>query len=252
MKRNISFTKLSLLAILIPAFLGQPVSAYAVGSQELPTGGQITAGSGSIGQNGATLTVNQTSNQLVANWNTFNIGTQATVNFNQPSSSSVALNRVLSANPSYIYGNLNANGQVFLLNPSGVIFGPGSSVNVGGLVASSLSLSDANFLSGNSHFTNGAGAGSILNQGNINGTVVALIAPQVTNEGTITTPGGTTALAAGDDVSLDFTGDGLLNVNVNTADINALVANHKFDRGQRRQGDHDGTGRWKSDGHSCQ
>jgi filamentous hemagglutinin family protein len=72
---------------------------------------------------------------MAATWNTFNIGVNATVNFAQPSASSVALNRVTSGDPSQIMGQLNANGQVYLINPSGILFGAGSSVNVGGLVA---------------------------------------------------------------------------------------------------------------------
>ncbi len=211
--------------LLLMVFLTRSMSAYALDNQALPTGGQITPGSGTISQSGANMTVNQSTPQMIINWNTFNIGSQASVNFIQPGASSVALNRVSGVDPSYIFGNLTANGKVFLLNPSGVIFGPSSSINVGGLVASSLNLSDMDFLNGNYHFTNGANAGNILNQGNIQGAVVALIAPQVSNQGTISSPGGAVALAAGDDVNLDFTGDGLLTVKVNAADINALVEN---------------------------
>lgn len=194
----------------------------------LPTGGQIVSGAGSINQSGNTLTVNQSTGQMIANWSSFNIGSGSTVNFVQPSTSSVALNRV-AGGVSQIFGALNANGQVILINPNGIVFGPSSQVNVGGVVASSLGMSDADFLAGRNVFTGGNGAGSVVNQGTISadkGGVIALIAPQVTNQGTLSAPGGSIALAAGNGVTLDFVGDGLIRLNVDQAAFNALVANH--------------------------
>jgi filamentous hemagglutinin family protein len=200
-------------------------TAWAVDPAALPTGGQIVSGSGSISQNGAAMTVNQGSDKLIANWNSFNIGSQASVNFAQPGAASVALNRVLGSDPSYLFGHLTANGQVFLINPSGVIFGPSARVDVGGLVASTLGLGDQDFLSGSYRFANAGGAGSVLNQGRISGKVVALLGPRVSNQGSIAAPGGTVALAAGDRVSLDFAGEGLLTANVQQAAVNALAEN---------------------------
>ena len=95
-------------------FIGTTSLAYAVDPQALPTGGQITAGLGSINQTNNQLTVTQTSNRLITHWDNFNIGAQAGVNFQQPNNSSVALNRVAAGNPSQILGSLTANGQVFL------------------------------------------------------------------------------------------------------------------------------------------
>ncbi|MBR9830223.1 MAG: filamentous hemagglutinin N-terminal domain-containing protein, partial [Oceanospirillales bacterium] len=103
---------------------------------DLPTGGNIVGGSGSINQNGNSLNVQQNSDKLITNWNSFDIGAGNTVNFHQPGKSSVALNRVIGEDASAIYGNLNANGRVFLVNPNGVLFGQGAAVNVGALVAS--------------------------------------------------------------------------------------------------------------------
>ena len=114
------------------------------------------------------------------------------------------------------------------MNPSGVVIGNGAQVNVGGLVASSLKISDEDFLAGKTTLSGGAGAGAVSNHGRITtaqGGVVALIGPQVSNSGTIQTPGGSTALAAGDKVSLDFTGDGLVSVNVDRGVLDALVQN---------------------------
>lgn len=213
-------------ALSVGLIASLPAAAPAqVAPTTLPTGGQIVGGSGSISQSGNTLTVTQGSDRLITNWNTFNIGSQARVDFRQPGASSMALNRVLDQNPSQIMGSLTANGRVFLMNPNGIIFGQGSRVDVGGLVASTLNMSNADFMAGRFTFTNPGNAGAITNQGSLNGKVVALIAPQVSNAGTIAATGGTAALAAGDQVRLDFAGDGLVTVSVDRGAFNALVEN---------------------------
>ncbi|MEH0069075.1 filamentous hemagglutinin N-terminal domain-containing protein [Pannonibacter sp. Pt2-lr] len=189
-------------------------------AQELPTGGTIAAGTGSIGTSGSTMTVTQTSNQLITNWNSFSIGSGATVNFVQPGASSMALNRVTGQDPSQILGNLNANGQVFLINPNGVAIGTSGRVQTGAFVASTLGITDSKFLAHDFNFTGSGGA--ITNAGEISGAVVALIAPTVRNSGTIT---GDTALAAGTDVLLDFDGDGLISVEVKASTMEALAEN---------------------------
>ncbi|MFN4128098.1 beta strand repeat-containing protein [Pannonibacter indicus] len=189
-------------------------------AQELPTGGTIAAGTGSIGTSGSTMTVTQTSNQLITNWNSFSIGSGATVNFVQPGASSMALNRVTGQDPSQILGNLNANGQVFLINPNGVAIGTSGRVQTGAFVASTLGITDSKFLAHDFTFT-GSG-GSVINAGEVSGAVVALIAPTVRNSGTIT---GDTALAAGTDVLLDFDGDGLISVEVKASTLEALAEN---------------------------
>lgn len=189
-------------------------------AQELPTGGTIAAGTGSIGTSGSTMTVTQTSNQLITNWNSFSIGSGATVNFVQPGASSMALNRVTGQDPSQILGNLNANGQVFLINPNGVAIGTSGRVQTGAFVASTLGITDSRFLAHDFNFTGSGGA--VTNAGEISGAVVALIAPTVRNSGTIT---GDTALAAGTDVLLDFDGDGLISVEVKASTMEALAEN---------------------------
>jgi filamentous hemagglutinin family protein len=103
---------------------------------------------------------------MAANWQSFSIGAGHTVNFVQPSSSAVALNRVLGSDVSVIQGALNANGQVFLINPNGVLFTPTAQVNVGGIVASTLNLSNEDFLAGRYRFS-GDSTASVINQGNI-------------------------------------------------------------------------------------
>nr|WP_304627467.1 filamentous hemagglutinin N-terminal domain-containing protein [Pseudomonas congelans] len=154
------------------------------------------------------------------------MGTGESVNFVQPNGSATALNRVLGADPSSILGNLNANGKVFLVNPNGIVFGQGASVNVGGLVGSTRNISDSDFMAGQYNFE-GTGAGSVVNHGTINakGGSVALLGANVSNQGVIQAQLGTVALAAGNAFTLDVAGDGLLNVAVNKGAVDALVQN---------------------------
>ncbi|GMQ54350.1 filamentous hemagglutinin N-terminal domain-containing protein [Halopseudomonas aestusnigri] len=198
----------------------------------LPTGGNIVGGSGSISQDGNSLNVQQNSDRLITNWDSFDIGAGHTVNFYQPGSNSVALNRVIGEDASAIYGNLNANGKVFLVNPNGVLFGQGAAVNVGALVASTLSLSDQDFNDGNYQFSGDGNNAAVINRGTLNADqgAVALLGGQVSNHGIIQANQGTVALAAGDKITLDFAGDGLLNVTVDKGTIDALVENHQLVR----------------------
>ena len=215
------------LAAAIGAFLlhATPAAFAAPPANALPTGGQVVAGSAGIAQAGSRMTITQATDKVILNWNTFNIGSDAAVTFNQPGAGSVALNRVLSSDPSSIYGRLSANGQVFLINPSGVIFGQGARVDVGGLVASTLSLGDKDFLAGNYRFSRDGATGSVLNQGEINARYVALLAPEVRNEGIITATLGTVALAGGEAVTLNLTGQDLVDIQVEKASIATLVGN---------------------------
>ena len=201
--------------------------AIATAAHALPVGGSVAAGSGAISAGGGALTVKQSSQNLVIDWQSFNIAKGETVQFLQPNSSSVALNRVTGTDPSSIFGSLSANGKVFLVNPNGVLFGPGAQVNVGGLVASTLNITDADFMAGRYSFA-GPGGGVVLNQGSINasgGGYVALLGGSVSNQGVITASLGAVAMAAGTAVTLDIAGDGLLSVVVNQGAVNALVQN---------------------------
>src|SRR5579872_3413155 len=173
-------------------------------AQALPTGGVIAAGSASIATTKSAVTINQSSQNTAINWQGFGIGQGQSVQFVQPNTNSVALNRVMGPDASSIEGSLSANGKVFLVNPNGVLFAPGAQVNVGGLVASTLAISNANFMAGNYSFS-GTGNGKILNSGSIHaadGGYVALLGANVSNQGTITAKLGTVALAAGNAVTL--------------------------------------------------
>ncbi|MEO7067324.1 MAG: GLUG motif-containing protein, partial [Rhodanobacter sp.] len=204
-----------------------PNTAAPTVAAPLPTNGQVVAGQASLSQSGNTLTVNQSTASAILNWQSFSIANGYTVNFKQPGASSVALNRVLGSDPSAIFGHLNANGQVFLTNANGVYFAPGAEVHVGGLVASTLGISNADFLSGNYHFS-GSSTASVKNAGSISaeqGGYVAFIGNTVDNSGSVRTPGGTTALGAGAGVDLTLAGNQLVAFKVSGAALNALAAN---------------------------
>ena len=190
-----------------------------------PTGGAVSTGSGTIAQSGSTTTITQGSQNLAINWASFNVASGERVNFVQPNASAIALNRVLGTGASSIDGTVSANGQVWILNPNGVLFGNHAQVSVGGLVASTLSLNDADFLAGQRTFSADGGEGNITNQGSLTGGYVALLGKQVSNEGRISTPNGSTMLAAGDQITLDFGGDRLLSVQVDEGTLNALAQN---------------------------
>jgi len=199
-------------------------------AQANPSGGEVTAGSGSIAQTGNTTTIQQSSQNLSLNWNSFNIAANQIVNFVQPSASAIAVNRIFDTSATQILGQLNANGQVYLINPNGIVFGQGSQVNVGGLVASTLDVSDASLNSATKTFI-GTGTGSVINKGNLvaaNGGYIALLANQVSNQGIISAQLGTVALAGGSDITLTFADNSLVQVQVNQSTLNNLAENKQL------------------------
>ncbi|HEY0282599.1 MAG TPA: filamentous hemagglutinin N-terminal domain-containing protein [Rhizomicrobium sp.] len=201
--------------------LGLGSTAYA-----LPTSGAVSAGAASISSTSSTLTVNQSTQNAAINWQSFGIAQGEAVTFQQPNSNSVTLNRVVGADPSAILGSLSANGKIFLVNPNGVLFAQGAQVNVGGLVASTLGITDANFMTANYKFS-GSSSSPILNQGAIHadGGYVALLGANVNNQGVIVAKLGSVTLAAGSAMTLDVAGNGLLNVAIDQGAVNALAQN---------------------------
>ncbi|HEY8967328.1 MAG TPA: filamentous hemagglutinin N-terminal domain-containing protein, partial [Candidatus Methylacidiphilales bacterium] len=186
-----------------------------------PTGGSVVAGSATITTSGSTLNVNTGSAQTIINWQDFGIAAGEITNINQPNSSSTTLNRVLGGNVSEIYGTLNSNGNVILVNPNGVLVGAGGVVNTqGSFLASTLNLSDSDFLSGNYHLT-GNSTASVTNLGQITsgGKDIFLIAQHVSNSGSLTAHNGTVGLAAGNDVSIAQSGDQRLSVALDSATV---------------------------------
>jgi trimeric autotransporter adhesin len=222
---------LSRLATILMIMIGA-YPAQALDINTLPNGGSVSTGSAAIVQGDGRLDINQTTQNVSINWDSFNIGSNAQVNFHQPSSTSVALNRVIgSAGASEIFGHLTSNGYVFLLNPNGVLFSQNAQVNVGGLVASTMGLSDADFLAKRYNFVGNGSFSSVINQGSLTaseGGYIALLAPEVRNEGVITAYLGTVALGAGEQITLDFSGNRLVNLAVDQSAIRALIENRKM------------------------
>lgn len=217
----------------------------APASNALPTNGQVVAGSASISQtqtaNSATMNVNQSSQRAIINWDSFNVGKNATVNFNQPNANSVTLNRVTGATQSMIDGAVRANGQVIFVNPNGVTFGKGAEVNAAAVVASTLNIANQEFMDGKTRFKDdgtgvGSKAGKIINKGSIQtnqadsgsdeGGFIALLAPEVRNQGyLIAQKGGTVAIGSGSQITLRMQGQHLIAINVDQEVFNGLIVN---------------------------
>jgi filamentous hemagglutinin family protein len=207
------------------AILATAALSAAALADPLPGGGRVVAGQASIAYSGQSMTINQSSAKAAIDWTSFSIGKGSTVNFVQPSASAVALNSVLGADPSLIQGALHANGHVFLINPNGVLFGPSAQVNVGGLLASTLSMSTEDFLAGRYHLS-GTSANAVENQGSIRAGVggnIALVAAKVLNTGQIGADAGNVLLGAGSDVVVDFGGP--VKLAVRKGALDALVDN---------------------------
>src|SRR5690242_15564925 len=194
-----------------------------------PTGGQVTGGSGTItNPDGTTTNINQQSNVLNINWQDFSIQAGETVNFYQPGSTSVAINRVIGGVPSYLAGALNANGRVFILNSAGITFTGTSQVNVGALLATTAMTATGDPTQVSSY--SGTGYGAVINQGSIsvsNGGFAILAAPYVQNTGFIKADLGTIALAGTNQFTLDLSGTGLINFVVPAGAVEQIVSDGK-------------------------
>lgn len=191
----------------VPVGLANPVNPTVV------TGEATVSGVGTD-----LVTIQQASQHAIIHWSQFNIAPSEVTSFLQPVGG-IALNRIFDASPSLINGALNATGTIFLLNPNGVLFGPNAQVNVGGLVASSLHMTDADFLAGIYRFGGAAthlGLGEtafnamVRNEGTITAGPfgVYLFAHNVENAGIIRSPDGHIALAAGASAYLSNRPDG--------------------------------------------
>ncbi len=214
----------SLLASTAIALLSSPLAAGPLAPPApatLPQGPQTQGGNAqyTYSPSSPSLTITQTSQNLITNWLTFDIGSNGSVRFIQPNAGAIALNRVTGdANPSQIFGSLSANGILFLVNPNGILFGQSAQVNVGGLLATTHDIKNSDFMAGRYNFNvPGNPAASIVNQGTITaaqGGFAALVAPGVRNSGTITATLGKVGLAAGNGFTLDLYGDSLITLAV--------------------------------------
>jgi filamentous hemagglutinin family protein len=194
-----------------------------------PTGGVVVGGNASISQSASQTTINQTSQRGAVNWQSFNVGSQQSVQFNQPSSSAITLNRVVGPNPSEIAGRIDANGQIVIQNQSGVTFYKGSQVNTAGLMVSAATSSNGatrTFLKGGKLVMDQAAQANaaVVNEGHITvkqAGLAAFVAPQVANSGVITAKLGHVELAGGTKATLDLYGDGMLSLDV-TGEVTKL------------------------------
>jgi len=183
-----------------------------------PEGGEVVGGSGSISQSGVNTTINQTTQNMAINWQSYNVNANERVQYIQPNAASISLNRILSQSGSTIAGRIDANGQVVLVNPNGIFFTSTSIINVGGIIASGLNIQPKDFMNGNYIFDEVLGTdGTVINSGIINASLggnVALIGKKVKNDGLIVANLGSVSLAAGKQAVLTFDQGGLLGVRI--------------------------------------
>ena len=195
-----------------------------------PTGGTVVSGNATISQNANTTNINQSSQKASINWQDFSIKSNEIVNFNQPNVNSITLNRVIGNEKSIIDGALNANGQVWLINSNGVLFGKNAKVNTAGIVASTKDISNEDFNNGKYNFK-GNSTSSIVNEGEIKSlanTHATFIANSVTNKGIIEVHKGTINLVGASDVTLTLNENQNLSLKVNKGVVDALVDNQNL------------------------
>ncbi|MFZ4533671.1 MAG: filamentous hemagglutinin N-terminal domain-containing protein, partial [Alsobacter sp.] len=202
-------------ALLASTALSGPV---VVRAGELPTGGSVAYGAVSIATpSPGAMTIRQSSQAAIVNWQGFSVGQGNSVAIQQPSASAALLNRVTGTTTSTIAGQISANGQVYLVNPNGIVITPTGSVRAGGFVASTLGISDDDFKAGRRSFSGSGQSAAVVNRGAIEigpGGYAALIGGAVDNAGTISVPLGRVGLGAGERATLDLSGDGFLQVSV--------------------------------------
>ncbi len=205
------------LAVTAAGTLTLASALSASPAHALPQNGTVVGGSATISQSNATsMTINQSSTRTAINWTGFGIGANETVKFVQPGRDSIALNRVTGQDPSLIYGKLSSNGQVWVINPNGLLVGAGAQVQTGSFLASTMNIGTDDFMAGKNVLSGTPGSlASIINQGNIqvaDGGYVVLAAPTVSNEGTIIANLGKVHLASGDAITLNFAGSDLIDL----------------------------------------
>src|SRR6516225_8734406 len=185
-----------------------------------PKGGQVSAGAAAITQTSASrLDILQSTDRAAIDWQSFNIAPNEQTNFQQPAPTSMTLNRVAPGDPSVIAGRLTANGQIVLVNPSGITFSKGAVVDVNSIVATPTNISNQNFMAGNMRFDGPSTdpRATVVNQGTITvgqKGLAALVAPAVKNSGTIQAKLGKVVLGGAQTYAVDFYGDGLISFDV--------------------------------------
>src|SRR5664279_4613007 len=193
----------------------------------LPIGEAVQAGQATFQRNNQTLRIDQSSNKVIVNWQSFNIAHNEAVNLFQPDHGA-ALFHILGPGASQIFGSLTATGSLFLINPNGILFAPGSQVDVGSLVATTMRIKNTDFLAGNYQFSADPNQpdSSVINQGVIraaDGGYLVLLGNKVENSGTLQANNGSVVLGSAQSAMLDFYGDGLVKVNLSGDALNAAI-----------------------------
>jgi filamentous hemagglutinin family protein len=176
--------------------------------------------------NGNHLDVTVTTSRLIANARSLDIAGNESVSVNQLTANDAALFRSIGPSATKIFGSLTSNGNLFLINQNGVLFGQGAQVDVGGLVASSMNISNADFLSGQYQFNANGGTNSVTNQGVIkvsDGGYLVLLGKEVNNSGTLQANNGSVVMTSAGSAVLDFYGNGLVKANLSGDALNAVV-----------------------------
>ena len=212
---------------LIAYLLTGPSFGQEVVSNTLPVLSSIQSGNVNINSNNNVLNINQSSNKAIIDWKTFDVGSESTVNFNQPSASSSTLNKILSSDPSKIFGKLNATGEVIFQNYGGIYFGKNSRLDVGSITATTGNIRNEDYLNNNYKFDLTNSTGNIENLGEINAfeNYVALLSPEVRNSGLIVAEK-TAVLGSGNEVTLNFINGGTLHsITTTESNVDTLVEN---------------------------
>ncbi|MFX4282251.1 filamentous hemagglutinin N-terminal domain-containing protein [Aliarcobacter butzleri] len=221
-KNSFRILKGGKISLVVSSFLAGTTLSFAA-----PSGGVVTSGSANISQNGKVTDITQSTQKASINWNKFNIASDETVNFKQPNSSSITLNRVVGNEKSIINGALNANGQVWIINSNGVLFGKGASINTAGLLATTKELSDTDFQAGKYNFK-GSSTESVINLGEIDisdSGYATLLANTVSNEGTIKAVKGSVRLIGANEVTINLNGNSIVDLTVEKGILDSLVEN---------------------------
>ncbi len=224
--------KVSLIAMLAAGTLISPGNAFAIDAGELPTNGTVVGGDASFDYSQPNkLDVHQNTDRTVINWDSFNIGKDATTQFYQPNSNSLAVNRVYSkgVDPTQILGKLIANGKVMVLDRNGVIFGRDSVVDVGGIIASTGDINVDQVMSGSNKIDiSNISDAAVVNNGLINvqeAGLAGFVAKTAVNNGVIKAKVGRVTLASGEKATVDLYGDNLIEIAADSNLETALVSN---------------------------
>lgn len=208
----------ALRAILLAGTALVPLSAAAQAPDARPELGRVVVGGITIEQDAARTAVTQAQQRGIVEWRRFDVGRDHAVEFRQPDARAVTLNRVEARDPSLIAGRITANGQVVIVNRSGVVFQQGAQVDAAGLVVTAADIADENFLAGRMVFDRPGEPGArVENNGHITvreAGLAALVAPRVVNNGVITARLGRVALAGGEAHTVDLHGDGLFEIEI--------------------------------------